>query len=305
VAAIKPNFLIAGTGKAGTTSLHEYLAQHPEIFMSSFKEPNFFVRDYGYNNWEDYLRLFAEVRNEKAIGESSTGYLCSAESPAWIKSTLGPVKIILMLRNPARRAESLYWWMMREGYENAPTFSKALELEPARANDPQFQANCGQFLPDYFYYSTGLYCDQVRRFIETFGRDHVRIYLFEDFAKSPRETCHDIFAFLGVDSDFAPQIAIHNEGRLPASPSFQFWLRNHAPRYLRFLPRRLRRGILDRFMRVNTRRGSAPIRDFQTEQQLLERYRDDILKLERLLDRDLSIWSNEKAADSANYVSTH
>jgi hypothetical protein len=76
VAQTQPNFLIAGAGKAGTTSLHQYLAQHPDIFMSPFKEPNFFVDGYGYKNWYDYLTLFDDANGEKAVGESSTGYLC-------------------------------------------------------------------------------------------------------------------------------------------------------------------------------------------------------------------------------------
>src|SRR5215831_9169458 len=114
VAAIKPNFLIAGASKAGTTSLHDYLSQHPNIFMSSFKEPNYFVPNYAYNDWERYLSLFRGARDEKAVGESSTGYLFCEESPAWIKSVLGNVRIIVVLRNPARRAQSLYWWMVRE-----------------------------------------------------------------------------------------------------------------------------------------------------------------------------------------------
>src|SRR5437588_7141599 len=172
----KPNFLIAGAAKAGTTSLHDYLGQHPDIYMSTFKEPNYFVPGYAYEDWEDYLALFAGARGETAVGESSTGYLYCEESPLRIKSTLGDVKIILILRNPARRAASLYWWMVREGYENAPSFADALERESSRARDPDFRANCPQFFPDYLYYTTGLYSEQVERFLETFGPDSVRIY---------------------------------------------------------------------------------------------------------------------------------
>ena len=307
MAAIKPNFLIAGASKAGTTSLHEYLAQHPDIFMSTFKEPNYFVPGYGYEKWEDYLALFRGARNQKAIGESSTGYLYCDESPPWIKSTLDPVKIILMLRNPARRAASLYWWMVREGYEDAPNFAEALEREPSRARDPEFRANCPQFFPDYLYYTTGLYREQVERFLETFGPDGVQIYLFEEFAADPHATCREIFGFLGVDPDFEPAIAIHNEGRLPASPRLQFWLRNRAPRYFRFLPARFRRAIVDPLMTLNTRRGSTPQRDLESEHRLLERYRADIRKLEQLLGRDLSIWLHEQtvAAPASDYVSLH
>ena len=292
MAAIKPNFLIAGTGKAGTTSLHEYLGQHPDIFMSTFKEPNYFVPGYGYDDWEDYLSLFRGARDEKAVGESSTGYLYCQESPARIRSALGDVKIILILRNPARRAASLYWWMVREGYEDAPTFAKALELETSRVQDPNFRINCPQFYPDYLYYATGLYCEQVRRFLETAGNVNVRVYLFEEFAKDPRVVCRDIFDFLGVDRNFEPTIAIHNEARVPASARLQFWLRNRASRYLSFLPSRLRQKFLLALMAFNTRRGSTPTHDAFVENRLLERYRDDIRRLERLLNRDLSLWYN-------------
>jgi hypothetical protein len=305
MAATKPNFLIAGAGKAGTTSLHDYLGQHPDIFMSSFKEPNYFVPDYAYNDWENYLSLFRGARDEKAIGESSTGYLYCKESPAWIKSVLGNVKIILVLRNPARRAASLYWWMVREGYEDAPTFAAALDLESSRMRDPSFPETCSEFHHSYYYFDSGLYTEQVRRFFDAFGRDNVRVYLFEEFVADPRAICRDIFEFLEVDPNFEPEIAVHNEARLPASPRLQFWLRNSASRYLRFLPSKLRRAMIERLMNWNTRRGSTPKRDHESEQGLLERYRDDIQKLEQLLDRDLSVWLQEqpRAAAKRDYVS--
>jgi hypothetical protein len=305
VAVTKPNFLIAGAGKAGTTSLHEYLAQHPDVFMSSFKEPNFFVRGYGYNDWNHYLALFRGARGEKAVGESSTGYLCSEESPAWIKSVLGHVKIILVLRNPARRAESLYWWMVREGYENAKTFTEGLSLESNRERDPDFRANCQEFFPDFLYFGSGLYAGQVRRFFETFGRQSVRIYIFEEFAKKPLAVCRDIFNFLEIDPDFEPQIAVHNEARLPASAPLQFWLRNGAPRYLCFLPSPWRRKFLGDLMALNIKLGTTPQRDPELERQLIERYRDDIRRLEQLINRELSFWFDEQAVSRAPSASDY
>ena len=300
----KPNFLIAGAGKAGTTSLHDYLGQHPEIFMSSFKEPNYFVPNYGYNDWDRYLSLFRDAHNEKATGESSTGYLYCEQSPSWIKSVLGDVKIILILRNPARRAASLYWWMVREGYEDAPTFAAALELESSRIRDPAFPKICSEFHHSYYYFATGLYTEQVRRFFETFGRDNVRVYIFEEFTADPCATCRDIFEFLDVDPEFEPKIAIHNEARLPSHPRLQFWLRNRARRYLFFLPSPFRRKLLDSLMALNTNRGSTPRREREVEARLLERYRDDIHELEQILERDLSLWLNEETAGRpvSNYV---
>ena len=309
MATVKPNFLIAGASKAGTTSLHDYLGQHPDVFMSTFKEPNYFVPGYAYDNWEDYLALFADARGESALGESSTGYLYCEESPAWIKSVLGCVKIIFILRNPARRAASLYWWMVREGYENAATFDKALELESSRMKSPTFRTTCPQFYPDYLYYTTGLYSEQVRRYLETFGEGNIRIYIFEEFAKDPHAVCRDIFEFLGVDPDFEPTIAIHNEARIPASARFQYWLRNRARRYLWFLPSALRRKFLLQLMALNTSRGSTPSHDAIIEGRLLERYREDIRRLEQLLNRDLSLWVDNQAIGSPRsnpaYVPLH
>jgi sulfotransferase family protein len=305
VGVTKPNFLIAGTAKAGTTSLHDYLSQHPDVYMSTFKEPNYFVPGYAYDDWTKYLALFADARGEKAVGESSTGYLQCEESPALIKSALGNVKIILMLRNPARRAASLYWWMVREGYEDAPSFAKALELEPARMQSRNFKETSPELYVWYFYCATGLYSEQVRRFLETFGSENVRIYLFEEFARDPLAICREIFDFLEVDPTFKPTIAVHNEARIPASARLQFWLRTKAPRYLRFVPGGLRRKLLALLMALNTRLGSTPQRDLETESRLLERYRDDIRKLEQLLDRDLSIWFSDQAtaAVKSEYVS--
>lgn len=277
--------------------------------MSKFKEPNYFVPGYGYDNWEDYLTLFAGARDEKAVGESSTGYLYCEQSPAWIKSVLGPVKIILVLRNPARRAASLYWWMVREGYENAPTFARALELESSRMQDPMFRATCPQFYPDYLYYTTGLYSKQLRRYLDTFGEESVRVYIFEEFIKQPLDICTDIFDFLDVDLNFKPATQVHNQGRVPASVSLQYWFRTKAPRYFRFIPSRVRQKCLLNLMNLNTRKGSAPAHDTQLERSLIECYRDDIRRLERLLNRDLSLWFDEQTVaapcSAPDYVALH
>lgn len=297
MASIKPNFLVAGAGKAGTTSLHDYLAQHPDVFMSTFKEPNYFVPDYGYDNWEDYLALFAGARDEKAVGESSTGYLYCENSPSWIKSVLGQVKIILILRNPATRAASLYWWMLREGYENAPTFAEALQLESSRMRNSAFRDTCLQFYPDYLYYTTGLYSEQVRRYVDTFGEKNVQIHIFEEFVKRPLETCRDIFNFLDVDPNFRPTTEVHNQARVPASVPLQYWLRTKAPRYFRFVPAKIRQKCVLSLMNFNTRKGSLPSHDLQLERSLMERYRNDISRLEQLLNRDLSFWYDQKVSD--------
>jgi hypothetical protein len=283
---------MVGASKAGTTSLHEYLGQHPEIFMSRAKEPHYFVHDQGENNWRYYLEVFKNAGDRKIIGESSTGYLYSPESPKWIKAILGDVKIIVLLRNPAQRAFSLYAWMVREGYEDAPTFRDALEREPARFADAGFYWRCPQFPPNYYYYDSGLYFQQVRRYFETFGRENVRIYFFEDFIKEPKPVCRDVFSFLGVRTDFEPEISVHNEGRFPASIARQYWLRNHAHRSkrLQFIPSKMRQNLIQRWMGENIARGERQKPDPELLATLAGRFREDICRLQDLLNRDLSPW---------------
>jgi len=289
----RPNFFIAGVPKAGTTSLHEYLKQHLQIFMPDYKEPNYFVHGNGVEKWEDYLALFKNAGGKKAVGESSAAYCYCEESPGWIKSVLGDVKIIILLRNPARRAYSLYGWMVREGYEDAPTFAEALERETARLHDPVFQANCQQFFPDYLYFKTGLYFEQVSRYFETFGRDRVKIYLFEEFIKQPVAICQNVFRFLEVDAGFTPKLELHNEGRIPESIGLQYRLRAELLRRRRFVPRAWRIRLVERLMERNIRRGSKPQADQQLLDALTERYRQDIEKLQTLLGRNLSGWMNK------------
>lgn len=287
----RPNFLIGGTAKSGTTSLYEYLRQHPQIFMpAENKEPHYFVHGYGIEGWKQYMAFFKDAAGKAAVGEASTWYLYCEESPKWIHAILGDIKIIFLLRNPAKRAFSLYVWMLREGYEDAETFAEALEREPARMADPSFRNRCPQFYPGYFYFNSGLYFEQIRRYLDVFGREQVKVCLFEDFVEQPEAVCRDICEFIGVSTDFTPQIDVHNEGRIPASIPLQYFLRTRADRFVRFLPRHARRRWIKRWMERNVRKGRKPVQDPQLLSMLTARYRKNIIQLEDLLGLDLSRW---------------
>lgn len=287
-----PNFLIVGAAKAGTTSLYEYIRQHPDIFMPSrLKEPGYFRNPIANwvppMNFEEYLDLFKEGSGKKAVGEASTPYLTSAESPELIRSTLGDVRIVIGLRNPAKRAFSLYLYNLMNGWEGEDTFEKALDKEPLRLTEP---------MPHVFYYfNSGLYFQQVKRYIDVFGRDRVMVYLFEDLIKRPLEVCKGVFDFLHIDSQFTPTIEVHNESKKPASVTLQHWLYSEAEK-LKLLPgwfpcRQFR--AYRKLMKVNTFLGGLekkPRMPEATYETLMTRYRSDIQQLEGLLQRDLSAW---------------
>ena len=154
--ARSPNFFIVGAARSGTTSMWEYLKQHPDIFMPegfAYKEPSYFCNLYGYNDFNLYLELFAGVKEEKAVGEASTPYLTSPESAAWIREVYPAAKIIILLRNPVDRAYSMYNWMIKEGYEGVYPFEEALDVEKVRIKDEHFKYINPQYYHNYLYFA--------------------------------------------------------------------------------------------------------------------------------------------------------
>jgi hypothetical protein len=296
--ARRPHFLIVGAAKAGTTSLYSYLRQHPQLFLPSAKEPSYFVEGYGLPTLDSYLDLFDPARDGQLLGEASTPYLSSAESAEWIRSTLGQIKIIVILRNPARRAFSLYNWMAREGYESAATFEEGLSLEDARARDAELRRSCLTFFGDYLYFNTGLYHDQLVRFFDAFGRQSVLVLLFEEFVADPGAATRTVLQFLGVQSTVPMVFDKQNEGRLPRSIPLQFHLRNLQGRAAWLRPTRLRYALTNAGMAANVSLGPSekPKMPPRLYDSLLARYRDDIERTSRLVGRDLSLWTAPRTA---------
>jgi hypothetical protein len=210
---VLPNFFIAGAARSATTSLWEYLRQHPDVYMPpvfELKEPSFFCDTYGMKDWKEYLALFNEGRGRKMIGEASGPYLTSPEAPGRIHEAIPDARFIISLRNPADRAFSKYKWMRANGFESVASFEEALKLEPGRASSEDFRKGNGQYFFNFLYFQSGRYAEQVRRFFDSFGRDRVRVLIFEEWTREPLPTVQDIFSFLGVEATFAPKIQVHN-----------------------------------------------------------------------------------------------
>jgi hypothetical protein len=239
----KPNFFIVGKPKSGTTALHAMLGQHPDVFMSAFKEPHHFARDHienalkrgrgyrglPYRNRDTYLELFSGARNERIVGESSTNYLYSRVAAREIANFNPDAKILMFLREPVDFLCSYQKQLVRTGQENVGDFRKALELEETRKKGQQIPAtvsNPGAL----FYTDQAKYCEQVGRFLEAFARDQVKIVIYEDFKKDNLATCKDVFRFLGVDPEFAPCVTAANPTRDVRATRLANWLIYHWDR---------------------------------------------------------------------------
>ena len=296
---VLPNFIILGAANSGTTSLYDYLKQHPDIYMPEVKEPRFFafedeVLDFcgpgdehrnanSVTQLNDYKALFRSVTNETAIGEASPPYLYIPKAAQRIQHHIPEAKLIAILRNPATRAFSNFMHQRAIGYEPLTDFSMAVEEEKARIE------NNWSFI--WHYTKRGYYYEQIKRFRELFPHENIRIYLYEDFSKNNLSVIQDIFRFLGVDETFRPNVSIqHNPTGEPKSQFFLRLLRDPSAAKAmakRLLPYSLRANLKSRLLARNTARQAMP-RDIR--RKLMEGYRPDIAKLEKLLDRDLSVW---------------
>lgn len=282
-----PNFLIIGAQKAGTTSLYHYLRQHPEIYMSPVKEPRFFYPEFYTADklrpcqrttpltMEEYTSLFNGVSTETAIGEASTDYLHSAKAPELIAQTLPEVKVIAILRNPVERAFSAFCYQTRDGYEYL-SFAAAIEETESGLRD---------------YLKLGFYYGQVKRYLETFAEEQVKIHLTDDLYRDPNSMLIDICDFLDVSCTFEPSLEKKNVSGIPKSRFLHdiFLKDNPVKTILKPLfPARLRKQIHGNVRKINL--AEKPILEPELRLKLIEVYREDILKLQDLINQDLSPW---------------
>ena len=299
-----PNFLLIGAAKAGTSSLYYYLKQHPQIYMPSSrtqKEPDFFalegekleypgprgtfkMRD-RITDIESYRALFDGATAQTAIGEASTLYIYSKKAPERIQHYIPNAKLIAIIRNPVERAFSHYLYWASQGFEPDTDFdfSKAIQVEPQRIRDG--------WSHNWHYIQRGFYCVQLERYFNRFDAGQIGVYLYEDLLKDRLAVARDIFRFLGVDDTFVPNISkTHNQTAVPKNRTLNQLLNRPNPikSVLKtILPTKLRQRIADRLKKRNQ---GKPELSPKIRRQLIEVYREDILKLQDLIGRDLSNW---------------
>jgi hypothetical protein len=300
-----PDFFIIGAGRAGTTSLYYYLRGHPNIYLPSLKEPHFFSTvDYRrpagggkrqrtqrpakvVKREADYLRLFADKQPHQLAGEASVTYLSDKDAPTRIKKKAPEAKIIAVLRDPVERAYSQYLLDLREGREWRASFYDVVQEDSEYLAKHQDAGS--------FYIWPGLYHQHVSRYVDTFGREHVRIYRYEDLAADTTALVEDLCAFLGVPfsdgSFFDPGQKYHAYGS-PRNAVFGWMGRSRTLRSCaaKMAPMHWLVPVRDRLI---DRQQAKPPLDPRARDVLRSIYHDDILKLQELMGRDLSSWLTE------------
>ena len=297
-----PNFLLIGAAKAGTSSVFAYLGQHPEVFASPAKEPNFFalagervayagpgdtiINQASITDEQRYLALFRGSAGAKAVGEASTLYLYAHGAAAAIHRRAPGARIVVILRDPVERAYSSFLHMRRDGRDVESSFEAALELEDSRV------ARHWEHL--WHYTRLGHYHAQLQRYFDVFPPEQVRVWLYEDLKADPRRVLREVFEFLGVDPAFEPDMSIrHKVAGTPRSKALHTVLTRPNPAKSlakRLLPAHVRSRVYGALMHRNVREHRETMEE-ETRHRLQALFRADIERLESLLNRDLSSWA--------------
>lgn len=296
VLPVIPNFFIVGAPRCGTTSLYEYLRQHPEVFMPDFKEPHFFGKDL---HWERidlmdsniYQRLFFQSNNYLAKGEASVYYLYSISAPFEIKKYNPYSKIIILLRNPVDLIYSLHSQYVFSGNENLVDFKEALNAEEKR--------KLGQNLPPYidmmekvFYKS---YIHRLPKQIKSYQRlfsKNVLILLLEDLKVNVEETYMSVLRFLSVDTAFRPDFIVQNPNKIPKSNFIKNMIKKYGIKLgkLRKYISKYPFGITKTIEGWNTEIINRKPMSTELKTQLQNEFLPVIEELEIILQKDLSGW---------------
>lgn len=293
-----PHFFIVGAPKCGTTSMAQYLNQHPDIFVLR-GEPHFFGSDIEYNKPrltpKQYAALCRNTGGKPICGDRSTWYLYSRRAAAEIRAHNPQARIIAMLRHPAEMLYSLHAHQYQRGRrDDIEDPGAALAAEPARRRGERLPANA-RFAESLYYSAIPRYAEQLQRYFDAFGREHVKIILFDEVKADPRGAYAAVLEFLGAAPEFVPDFEVHNA----SAPTSNSWLyrrwkastlryrvRSIAPQGLYDSIRKLRK---KRLQRAAQRQPRAPL-DPELRAQLVAQFNPEIDRLEALTGRDLSAW---------------
>jgi len=220
-----PNFVVIGAPKCGTTSLHHYLSQHPEVYVPKRKELHYFSYAHMQRfaagpgdahilkplcaTRQAYEKHYEKAGIQSAVGDISPSYLYYAEVSERIKAELGRPKIVVVLRDPIDKAFSQYMHLVRDNRETL-SFYDALMAEKQHERDG--------WAALWRYSESSLYAAKLKRYLDDFGIDRVKILLFAELSRNPHAVMRDLFHFLDIDPNFHPDTSkVLNKSGLPKS----------------------------------------------------------------------------------------
>jgi len=286
-----PEFLLVGAAKAGSTTIHDVLDQHKDIYLPVSKELHFFDDDSAYakgRQW--YESNFSKARAGQVAGEATPAYMSYPATAQRINETLGDdIKLIFSLREPVSRAYSEFLHNRRRGFLEGE-FEDAIEREIDGNELSAWDRRKFSFI------NRGYYARQISGFLKIFPRENMFFVIVEeDLRESSAATFLKLQEFLGVTRQQLDFLRRSNQAYEPRSMQAQRLLHgeNQAQRWARAVigSGKLRRKIRRILIGFNSARRQPP----ELSQEVIARlqmrfYTAEIIALEKILDRDLSVW---------------
>lgn len=289
----EPNFFIIGAPKCGTSALHHYIADHPKVFLTKFKEPHYYCTDIvGYPRMRSarhYRNLFSGSNEQHvAVGEASVFYLYSKAAVPSILRDHPDSKFVVMVRDPVEMVHSLHSQYLYGFHENEKSFEVAWNLQAERAQGRHIPPCCA--CPEVLQYAkVCMLGEQVERLLNTVPQDRLLIIEFDDFRKSTRDVYVRTLQFLGVADDGRTEFPPVNANRRHSFPMLTRFLM-HPPFPLNKIKKAMKHwfGLYD--TRAMTWCYSQLLENVPREQmpdelrqEIVARFAEDQLKLKRLL----------------------
>lgn len=299
-----PNLFIVGEQKCGTTALYYFLEEHPDIFMSDPKDPDYFCIDLHresdrYHGWKmyfpireekKYLRLFKSSKNEKVLGDASGSYIYSKVAAENIYHFNPDAKIIIMIRELVDFLYSLHSEMVYGHHENIEDFKEALLSEEKRKKGKQIPKRVS--FPSALYYSERVkYYEHIKRYTDIFKKNQIKIILFDDFKQNNSIVYKEVLKFLNVAPNFIPEFKSININKIIRFKTLKYVIESplvwRLPKKL--LPKKLYDEIAQLFFRITMRYEPKHPLDTKLRNELKEKYRLEVIELNKFLNKEMFI----------------
>jgi hypothetical protein len=299
----RPDFLIVGAPKCGTTALAAHLAGHPDIYMAQ-KEMHFFGADLQFGpqffrrDRDAYRIEFDKWNGQTRTGEASVWYLFSRQAAAEIKAYSPDARIIILLREPVSMLYSLYHSYLYDGNEHLPAFEEALAAENDRSLGRRITRQT-YFVQGLAYRAVASFSEQVRRYFDHFGRERVHVIVYDDLAADTIGTYRAALGFLGVSDTVDIPIGPINTNVSVKSPAMRNFLndplvRGTAIALRSWLPKpvfSLIQNVGINISEMNKRPAPRQPIDPDLRHSLQREFAPEVERLSEVLKRDLTHWS--------------
>jgi len=274
----KPEFIVCGVQKSGTTALSYYLSKHRNISMMPKGETHFFDNNENYQKGPDAFDFLTKADEKKIIGQNSSTYIYSYV-PERIKKYFPHVKLIFILRNPVSRAYSHYWHAVSKFREDL-SFEDALNVEEERISKSLFH------LMNYSYKSSGHYMEMISNFLEFFPKEQMYFIIFEQFKKDPKTEINNYLKFIGQKPfEEIPALRKHKSTtRIPKNKTAGKLLYNQFTRKYGFCY-----PLVYTYKKIFSK--DYPPMKQTTKDELINYYAVNNQSLAQFLKKDLSFWN--------------